>query len=381
MDETVSKFIEYLNKSALDISAYSLFKVSTNPNYSDDVLVREYNDTYMRFNTINFLGGESQNELLLDFNNLSSLLIDSPLNTRERAKIIFYCMKKNIKNGILERKIYIYTDEKIEHYNFKFFSKDEARIFLNSNACYALLTADPNALVNISSDNLLIKQEIEDFIEKENCDISSSFKQLITMHKTFESIYFNKKNSITEEEFNELVKALKEADMNEEIINNIIYILKKKVVIPITYKDCSKTNEALSFNDLFDKLNEYFIASKKQVKKVLTFNEQIFCVSLLLRLKFKKSEINEFLRLSNKYNKQNLNIVAYYIYLYPKLSILNNDNIKQKMNDINTCIMQMFISSNTDYEDWKNLLNAELTEIMDLLPQNYDLEMGKAKTL
>lgn len=385
MDATVLEFIDYLNKFSLDISAYSLFKSITNPNYSNDVLISEYNDAYMRVNTINFLEQENlSNELLLDFNNLSKLLKKSDFNTRERIKIILYCMQKNIQNGLLDVKNYIYTDEKISHYDFKYFSKESAKKFLDSEECSILLGINSNNLIKISNESLLRKQEIEDFLEKEKCYITDSFNPVIEMHRTFESIYFKKDGNITAEDFNTLVLALKKVNMEEEIINNFIYVLSKKVVVVkednIRKKE-SKHLNSHDLNELYNELKKYFIPSKKQVLKVLSFEEQVYCVRLLMKLNFKEYEINEFLRLSNKYNKQNLDTLAYYNYLYPKITLLDNQGIQQKINNINECITEMFISSDDDYEQWKNLINEELIEIIDLIPNNYELEMKKAKTL
>ena len=115
-----------------------------------------------------------------------------------------------------------------------------------------------------------------------------------------------------------------------------------------------------------------------KVKKILSLDEIIYCISLLEKLSADSKTIDKFLMLTNK-ERRKQNPIYVYIELYDKLINSNNKEILNLVNTINYELSKMFICSNEQYKEIKDNILESIKYLLNIV--DFEYEKSKAKII
>lgn len=361
MEKYISKFITYLQQKTKN-ELHSLV--------AEDVIYYSYYKELIQYFS------SDQQTIFLNFDILSTLLEESNLNSHEKTNLILYLLKKNINLGIITTNKKFILLEDIIKYNFTTIDKIDLIDLLNNPYFDAFMSLNEE---RIEEETLTIRNEIQEFINSH--DYSKVFNEAYTLINDIltKSIDFD---------INKLTNALKSLKISDSIISNISYVLNKKhqennekVSIPRTIVEKEEKFDIKEYNLLLSELQEYFDFNNMQPKKVLTIEEQIYCVSLMTKLRFSPSKRKDFLRLSNKYLINNIkDPVILFNILFPILYYYkDNELVKECISNIEDCLKNMLDCDEVEYHEWESLINDELHIAIETLPKDYIYELTLSK--
>ena len=404
-NQIINKFNNSLRKQIVQCSKispqdlnYQMLGQAENHLFEKYKEVRDITDVLGFFKIMehvpNFSGAALNN-----FQILSKCLLASPLTAKERVTIIFLTINSNIEAGVLNGKRIVFTEEIVAKYNFKYIDKESLVQFLISSEAEKIIRTPDEELDQKSR---LIKKELEDFTSK--LPVSAKFipEKVINAYRLIEERLLEKQDTFNEEDIKIVISELQQLGVDHSLINaaeNILLTafskrenrlhqanLSEMKIIP---QQKAQTLTEKEQNLLVKELRKYFNSYKMkpvQVKngnnleyKELTLDEQIYCVSLMLKLGKSEKEITEFLRITNKYRQKD-NPISLFNKLYSKLVYYsNNETIKTAINNIISIINQMMFVDDNEYSEWKELLSDTLDDTLASLPQENEYELTLAK--
>lgn len=317
---------------------------------------------------------------------------DKSLTTREFSKLVFYIIERNILSGLLTGKKYSDIFEKSSLFELRdriLEDKDSINDIVTNKSVFDIHCAVFKGTTMVPQNEGVLNR-----ITLSN-NPNYSIAELQHFHLLIKEHYLDKKDSYEESDIAIVIKALYDLSFSEnicrEIGNYLLFELEKrnnkkaekKQYIP-AYEPLPRKTNTLSkkeYNLLYRELLTYFDFNNMQPIKYLNLDEIIYCLHILIKLKMRDNVINSFLRIINKYNRSQ-NPLALYTSLYNKLNTYqNNPEFKNKMTDIASYIKEMYISSDEEYIEWKELLSEELASILELCSEDYTYELNEAQKL
>ncbi|MBE6149365.1 MAG: hypothetical protein E7170_01415 [Firmicutes bacterium] len=222
-----------------------------------------------------------------------------------------------------------------------------------------------------------INMNLERFNE---VDINSVIENCTIINK-----YYS--DDIKQSDINIIYESLLKLNIEKELCDKFLIILNKKVE-----KSKNKKQEKVVYNKFYTKpsiskkdiysitneLNSYFDFKNMKVKKILSLDETIYCLSLLYKLSADNKTIDKFLMLTNK-EKRKQNPIYVYIDLYDKLINSNNKEILNLVDSINYELSKMFICSNDEYNNIKDNISEHIKYLLNIV--DFEYEKSKVKII
>lgn len=396
MSSAVVKFIDYLNQSIEDIKQDLVKEAKLT---RDRGIIAKKKDVIAsigeRSRIVRLLSTPKDEwdklaEVFIDFNILSDFLIMSPLKTREQLQVILYMLEKNLATPILCDEADGFDAPAIENFEFKTMTKEEARDMIHSMEYGRLSTADPD---DLTEDEIAKYMELKQFIDSNPLDLS----YLKELHRNISMHYFEKIDSFDYDDVRAILCVLESFGVPKNMCESFKYYFEREVK-----KREPKEEEVVIVRDFHKKLDENRITEKeynllnRELKKYfdlddmymeepLTIDMQIYCVSLMMKMKISLDTIKKALKVMNRNNKNlsdSVNPIVLFNRLYGRLNYYSeNEELVEAISQIMNFFQEIFICSNDDYEFWKSMIGEELEKALTFVPNTYEYEIEEAKKL
>lgn len=330
---------------------------------------------------------ELHGEIYIQFDYLSEMLEESPLNARGMFAILVRLLEKNLSTNITHQDARCFDIQQIDNYEFKYMTRDEFLEFVRTDE-YGRLKSKEESQLTVDEKKRL--EEFNTYSDLYPLDIAP----VIEAHKLIKEHYFDKLDSYGHEDIEIFLDKLRSFKLSENLINIFRNLLvrevekrQRKEEVAISYQQ-EKVEEKLTeetvsrkeYNLIERELRQYFDLSTMKLVMPLTIDLQIYCVGLLLKLGISEDKIKEILRIMNKEGYSYDNPITMFVALYEKLEYYKNvEGIKEAIETMLGAMQEMMIIDDYEYEEWKEFLGEELATALKLIPKTYDYEIEKAK--
>lgn len=395
MSSAVVKFIDYLNQSIEDIKQDLVKEAKLT---RDRGIIAKKKDVIAsigeRSRIVRLLSTPKDEwdklaEVFIDFNILSDFLIMSPLKTREQLQVILYMLEKNLATPILCDEADGFDAPAIENFEFKTMTKEEARDMIHSMEYGRLSTADPD---DLTEDEIAKYTELKQFIDSNPLDLS----YLKELHRNISMHYFEKIDSFDYDDVRAILCVLESFGVPKDMCDSFKYYFerevkkrepKEEVVIVRDFHKKLDENRITEkeYNLLNRELKKYFDLDDMYMEEPLTIDMQIYCVSLMMKMRISLDTIKKALKVMNRNNKNlsdSVNPIVLFNRLYGRLNYYSeNEELVEAISQIMNFFQEIFICSNEDYEFWKSMIGEELEKALTFVPNTYEYEIEEAKKL
>lgn len=395
MSSAVVKFIDYLNQSIEDLKQDLVKEAKLT---KDRGIIAKKKDVIAsigeRSRIVRLLSTPKDEwdklaEVFIDFNILSDFLIMSPLKTREQLQVILYMLEKNLATPILCDEVDGFDAPAIENFEFKTMTKEEARDMIHSMEYGRLSTADPD---DLTEDEIAKYMELKQFIDSNPLDLS----YLKELHRNISMHYFEKIDSFDYDDVRATLCVLESFGVPKDMCDSFKYYFdrevkkrepKEEVVIVRDFHKKLDENRITEkeYNLLNRELKKYFDLDDMYMEEPLTIDMQIYCVSLMMKMRISLDTIKKALKVMNRNNKNlsdSVNPIVLFNRLYGRLNYYSeNEELVKAVSQIMNFFQEIFICSNDDYEFWKSMIGEELEKALTLIPNTYEYEIEEAKKL
>lgn len=395
MSSAVVKFIDYLNQSIEDIKQDLVKEAKLT---RDRGIIAKKKDVIAsigeRSRIVRLLSTPKDEwdklaEVFIDFNILSDFLIMSPLKTREQLQVILYMLEKNLATPILCDEADGFDAPAIENFEFKTMTKEEARDMIHSMEYGRLSTADPD---DLTEDEIAKYMELKQFIDSNPLDLS----YLKELHRNISMHYFEKIDSFDYDDVRAILCVLESFGVPKNMCDSFKYYFerevkkrepKEEVVIVRDFHKKLDENRITEkeYNLLNRELKKYFDLDDMYMEDPLTIDMQIYCVSLMMKMRISLDTIKKALKVMNRNNKNlsdSVNPIVLFNRLYGRLNYYSeNEELVEAISQIMNFFQEIFICSNDDYEFWKSMIGEELEKALTFVPNTYEYEIEEAKKL
>lgn len=395
MSSAVVKFIDYLNQSIEDIKQDLVKEAKLT---RDRGIIAKKKDVIAsigeRSRIVRLLSTPKDEwdklaEVFIDFNILSDFLIMSPLKTREQLQVILYMLEKNLATPILCDEADGFDAPAIENFEFKTMTKEEARDMIHSMEYGRLSTADPD---DLTEDEIAKYMELKQFIDSNPLDLS----YLKELHRNVSMHYFEKIDSFDYDDVRAILCVLESFGVPKNMCDSFKYYFerevkkrepKEEIVIVRDFHKKLDENRITEkeYNLLNRELKKYFDLDDMYMEEPLTIDMQIYCVSLMMKMRIPLDTIKKALKVMNRNNKNlsdSVNPIVLFNRLYGRLNYYSeNEELVEAISQIMNFFQEIFICSNDDYEFWKSMIGEELEKALTFVPNTYEYEIEEAKKL
>lgn len=395
MSSAVVKFIDYLNQSIENIKQDLVKEAKLT---RDRGIIAKKKDVIAsigeRSRIVRLLSTPKDEwdklaEVFIDFNILSDFLIMSPLKTREQLQVILYMLEKNLATPILCDEADGFDAPAIENFEFKTMTKEEARDMIHSMEYGRLSTADPD---DLTEDEIAKYMELKQFIDSNPLDLS----YLKELHRNISMHYFEKIDSFDYDDVRAILCVLESFGVPKNMCESFKYYFerevkkrepKEEVVIVRDFHKKLDENRITEkeYNLLNRELKKYFDLDDMYMEEPLTIDTQIYCVSLMMKMRISLDTIKKALKVMNRNNKNlsdSVNPIVLFNRLYGRLNYYSeNEELVEAISQIMNFFQEIFICSNDDYEFWKSMIGEELEKALTFVPNTYEYEIEEAKKL
>lgn len=325
-------------------------------------------------------------EIFNNFDELSKYLLLSPLNRREMMNVVFFFY---YRNSLLvgDREILFFDFRKIPQANFNSITAQEFYEMVRSEKFYEFLSIPSNQLTKKQREQ---KREILEFVKKERLDSTRLVQVILNIKKH----YLDKLDSYDENDIKMVINCLRENQLAPELCSKIQKTLKEDFYKRVTFglkssesskavattnPDANKKQHSIP-HDVQLRLEHYLDLVTMKPKRIMSYDEVLLCVTLLLN--FMKKEV-VILFLQNvfpgwvKYPK---NPLVWYRKMHEKLCFYQEDEL---LNSACVCldesIFKLFIpKDDEEYRNEKKKMLIDLETCCDYLATRYDYELEVA---
>lgn len=395
MNETISKLNHYLEEQAeilkKGVIERAKKKRSTKVLPEDEHVLDEIAE---KRRIIRLLSTPKENwdkyaEVYVDFDILERILNDSPLKIREQLHVIFTMFERNLATPILLEGVSGFDGPAIENYEFKTMSKEEARNLIYSPEYARLATTDDDKL---TKEEKMKYQELKEFMGSHPLDISN----VCELHRNIFEHYFQKKNSFDYEDVKVIIYVLESFGMSKQFCERVKMILdkevkkrepKEEIVVTRSFHNEIEKNRITEkeYNLLNRELKKYFDLTNMVVVQPLSIEMQIYCVSLMMKMKISESTIIKALKIMNKNNEYlwgEENTIVLFNRIYGRLNYYqDNEELQETVQQLKAFFQEMMICSDDDYVFLKSMMSEELEKAKELVPNTYQYEIEIARGL
>lgn len=316
-----------------------------------------------------------------------SLLI-STLSIEEQAKIIFYLCEQNAMLTCLEENLPIYDLDKIYEYRIQKMQDEDLNKLIYEKIFPSVFTSNSKTQTQESIETRAFLMKRPKLFALE--DLSS-----LNNSRKVKEHYLDKLDSYTEKDIEEVTKALENLKVNNKIIKEIRKILIKALNRRMTKLEPKKTTSINSEvfkrpdiskrNEIYKKLDENIDLRNMSLKKrgYWQSHEIVNHVEMLLNINANPEDIDEFLRNVKFENDIHFpNFIAAYVDRYDKFKYYEEKmGVSGKLEEIDACFQEMFISSDEDYREWKEIILSESGELCyyQYYHNSFEYELETAK--
>ena len=394
MDENVQMFINFLGKSIEDIQESIFRRVSKRIvkgllSEDDKDLMRITERRNMRrIISVPREEWELHGEIYIQFDYLSEMLEESPLNAKGMFSILVRLLEKNLSTNITHQDARCFDIQQIDNYEFKYMTRSEFLEFVRTDEYGRLLSKEESELTDDEKERL---EEFNIYSDLYPLDIAP----VINAHKLIKTHYFDKLDSFNEEDVEVFLEQLRSFKLSENLISVFRNLLLKEVEKRQRKIEVIKTSEQVvsksvvsedptisrkEYNLIERELRKYFDIRTMEAVGPLTLDLQIYCVGLLIKLGFSDDKIRDVLKIMNRDGYSYENPISMFVALYDKLEYYRDvDGIKEAIETMLGAMQEIMSIGNEDYEEWKEFLNDEMLLTLKLIPKTYDYEIEKAK--
>lgn len=394
MYSTISTFVDYLDKSmerikneVVDRAAKRPFRTLL-PSDDHDLQRASERKNLKRILLVPEEEWELHGEVFIQYDYLSEMLEESPLNARGMFIIVQRLLEKNLATNIVHQNARCFDIQGIDDYNFKYMTRDEFLEFVRTDEYGRLRNKEESELTEHEKKQL---EEFDTYSDLHPLDIGP----VIEAHRLIKEHYFDKKDSFNEEDIEIFLSAIKGFGLSDNLINTFrnlllrevskrqrknevvetpVQVVSKPVVVEKTMMDRKE------YNLIERELRKYFDIRIMEVVSPLTLDLQIYCVGLLIKLGFSEDRIRDILKIMNKNGYSYDNPISMFVALYEKLEYYKDvEGIREAIETMVGAMTELMISFDVDYEEWKEFLSSELNSTLKLIPKTYDYEIEKAK--
>lgn len=381
MQEAIQKFIEYLKslkKERVTISnlvSYDLpLKQHTYYVYNSEVL-----DYYIKYASSDIENYAEYTELFNDFEDLSNILLNSPLAPRERFEVINFFMLRNMPDKDVEE-IRIFKAKDILNHPYFINRQEELKSILSSKEFFKILYGPVESL---SMYELCLKADIEAVFSEIQCSYNDIADKMLELSKCF----YNDKEK-TAEDIEKAFAILESVGVARELIIPFKVKMLKELKRKETEKNIKpmikkEPKAQLDYAKITQELENYIDLATCEAKKFATLDEQIHCVYLMLKINIKTNDIVKYLRSCELYqNLENINPIAYYNMCFEKLKYYEEKyGLEENIKVLENYFQELIVCNDDDYLFWKNALEEEFKETEKYLPKNGEYELTKGRAL
>ncbi len=392
MDRNLQTFINFLDKSIEDIQE-GIFKRAVKrmvkellPEDEKDIMRITERKNMRRLLSVPREEWDLHGEIYIQFNYLSEMLEESPLNAKGKFAILVRLLEKNLSTNITHQDAKCFDIQQIDNYEFKYMTRDEFLEFVRTDEYGRLKNKEESELTEDEKNRL---EEFKTYSDLYPLDIAP----VINAHKLIKEHYFDKLDSFTREDIEIFLDNLRSFELSENLImifrNLLVRELEKreKREVVVSYSQESKQNKLeestisrREYNLVERELRQYFDLTTMSVVSPLTLDLQIYCVGLMIKLGISEDKIKEILRIMNKDGYSYDNPITMFVALYEKLEYYKDvEGIKEAIETMLGAMQEIMIVDDYEYEDWKEFLGEELATALKLIPKTYDYEIEKAK--
>ena len=391
MDRNVQTFINFLDKSIDDIQEDIFRRASKRvvkellPEDEKDILRITERKNMRRLISVPREEWDLHGEIYIQFDYLSDMLEESPLNARGMFAILVRLLEKNLTTNITHQDARCFDIQQIDNYEFKYMTRDEFLEFVRTDEYGRLKNKEVSELTEHE------KKQLEEFDRYSNL-YPLDIAPVIEVHKQIKEHYFDKKDSFNEEDVEILLEQLRSFKLSENLIGIFRNLLERElekrqkrevesVVVQETKTVVQEnTINRKEYNLIERELRKYFDIRTMEVVSPLTLDLQIYCVGLLIKLGYSDDRIRDILKIMNKNGYGYDNPITMFVALSDKLEYYKDvEGIKEAIETMLGAMSEIMIVDDFEYEEWKEFLGEELNNALKLIPKTYDYEIEKAK--
>lgn len=397
MDKTIDIFIKYLEKSSKDIENEILKRASKRIIRSlTDEDNRDIQRITERQNAIRILKVPKEEwplhgEVFIQFEYISEMFEKSPLNARGKLAVILRFLEKNLSTNIVSEDARCFDIQGIDEYKFSYMTREQFLEFVRTDE-YGRLKSKEESELTEHERNML--EEFEKFSDLYPLDIAP----IIEKHRLIKQHYFDKVDSFDSEDVEIFLGVLRELGIYDSLIEMFRQILFKEIskreinkVEDVVIKgkvEVTQIQDRISqkeYNLLNRELKRYFDLTDMTCIKPLLIDEQIYCVSLLLKMGFNDIEIRKILKIMNKNNiylSSEQDPIVLFTMLYERMAYYkDNLELQSSIKQIMDLFKEVFICNDEDYLVIKELIGEELKQTLQFIPSTYEYEIEEAKKI
>lgn len=396
MDSVVLSFIKYLDESSARIESEIIKRATqrgsmdfTSEDEKDMQRVSERKNL-KRIISVPREEWDLHGEIFIQYDYLSEMLEEAPLNARGKFAIVQRLLEKNLATNIINQNARCFDIQGIDDYEFTYMTRDEFLEFVRSDEYGRLKNKDESELTEHEKKQL---EEFDRYSDSHPLDVGN----VIEAHRLIKEHYFDKKDSFNEEDIEIFLGAIKGFGLSDKLIclfRNIMLIemskrQRKAEVVEASVQVVTKPviiekpmMDRKEYNLIERELRKYFDIRTMEVVSPLTLDLQIYCVGLLIKLGFSDEKIRDILKIMNKDGYSYENPITMFVALYEKLEYYKDvEGIKEAIETMLGAMQEIMIVNGNDYEEWKSFIGEELAAALKLIPRDYNYEIGKAKNV
>ena len=311
----------------------------------------------------------SSNEVFVDYDFLSELMLEAKLSIKDQSNIIDYLVSKNLISGITESGVTYFDIEDLRSFDFDNITSEQAKTAFD-NGDYKKITQKKE----LTDYEKLLLEDLSNFIEQKSKD----YDEITEIYRVIEKEYIKNKENLTEENVLCYITQLKKLKLLDEVAIPLEAFLMKKVkkertTIHLKPVEAFKEETVLSKKQYYEltlKLKKFLDLDTMKFKKEISNAEMTELFNIMIQLKYNKEIMYKVAREYEKMNQQKNTIV-----LYLEMADQLKDYVDEEtIHNLEEIFKETFICSREDYIEWKNILKENLTEQM---PKDYTLKLMK----
>lgn len=301
---------------------------------------------------------------------------------KDITNILFYLIRHNIQNGILDEK-----KEIIDIATARADATKEISILELLSMKTQSTFFDTYKEINRIIMSKVTQKSNEVFLLKDQKP--KGIKQSKIAHNTIKQFYLDKENTYTQKDIEIVVKCIKDWGLNEIIATAVRNTLENKLA---KRKEPSKVIEIKKvvrvskpiitkkqYREIMQELESKFDFERMEPQPYATLTpEEIFhCVSLMEELNFSFRKIEIFVEKSFKKAREEMkNIYIKIKTLKEKIIFygIQNETVSDAMSNIELYLPEYENSKPEDVEEWYQIIDTEIEKANAYIPKGYEYE-------
>lgn len=324
--------------------------------------------------------------IVSDFRMLESAILEANVSISENVCFYFDLIKENISNGILNS-----NSELIDVKEFLKMKAELQNRLINETSSSNIV----NNYARIFRDMCMSEERDESKVMDLTGSINYEGLRIIRIsHELIRDHYFNKPD-FNKMDIASIIFAFKSLGVTSKMLAKISIILEKEIEKrEKNKKDNSEYIQKKEIRDIKPIVSKktYYVVRSELLKffdfdnmkpfRYLKLDEIIYCVALMKKINIKEEMIEEFIRLSERFNRSyNKDAKEMYLELRDKIEYYSsNPEIASILEEIDYVFSEMNKDS-SDYAYLSEYMSMEIGEAVRLIPESHEFEYKAADEL